>query len=129
FIGGDLTRTGSVHDFQLVFTGLFSQLDWVKDLTGTVDSLEMGLPLAETYSIPGNHDHWKGQSVVQIFPYPIFPAPYNAAIFPNLQDVTPWRRSIASKNDEFILELFGVDSSEGLRHKRTNFRAQGELSQ
>lgn len=128
YIGGDLTRTGSVHDFQLVFSCLFSQLTWVKDLTGIVDSLELGLPLAETYSIPGNHDHWKG-SVFQFLPYPILPPAYNAAIFPNLQDATPWRRSIASPNGKLVLELFGVDSSQGLKHHSTNLRAQGMLSQ
>jgi hypothetical protein len=118
-----------LHDFQLVFTGLFSQLDWFKELTGTVDSMELGLPLADTFSIPGNHDHWKGQSVVRLFPVPNFPPAYNAGIFPKLQDTTPWRRSIPSPNGKFILELFGVDSSEGLRRQSSNFRARGRLSQ
>jgi hypothetical protein len=129
YIGGDLTRTGSVHDYQLVFTGLFSNLSWFNDVAGTPESLELGLPLADTYSIPGNHDHWKGQSVVRVLPWPILPPAYNAKIFPDLQRPTPWRQPIPSSNGKFILELFGLDSSEGLRQKRTNLRARGLLSQ
>jgi hypothetical protein len=128
FIGGDLTRSGSLHDFQLVFTALFSQLEWFKDLTGTVDAVELGLTLADTYSIPGNHDHWKGKPV-QLYPYPIFPPAYHAGIFPDLMATTPWRQPIPSANGKFILELFGIDSSEGLRGQSTNFRARGKLSQ
>jgi hypothetical protein len=127
FIGGDLTRSGSLHDFQLVFTALFSQLDWVNDVTGTVEVVELGLPLTNTYSIPGNHDHWNGKSV-QLFPYPVFPPAYHADIFPDRMATTPWRHSIPSANNQLILELFGIDSSEGLKGQRTNFRARGKLS-
>ncbi len=127
FIGGDLTRTGSVHDFQLVFTALFAQLQWLRGLAGRRASVQLGLPRADTFAIPGNHDHWNGQSVVQVFP-PVFPPAYNGGIFPELQDTTPWRQPLASPNRKLILELFGVDSSEGLRGQGTNFRARGRLS-
>jgi Calcineurin-like phosphoesterase len=126
FVGGDLTRIGSDLDFQLVYTYLFSKLSWAEDRHGNGEDLELGLSTGDTYSIPGNHDNWGGVSP-RYLPLKLPPA-YNGKIFPSFMEVTPWRKSIPSPNGDFILELFGVDSNEGLRNTNTNAFAGGSLS-
>lgn len=88
-------------------------------------TLGLKLDPNHVYHVPGNHDHWKGQSKVSLLNRP--PA-YNAGAFPDLLEPTPWRQPLWSPNRKFAFELFGIDSNEGLNHKGTNFYAKGKLS-
>jgi hypothetical protein len=125
-VGGDLTRKGSDHDFHLVYTYLLAQLNWSADRHGTLQRAGLGLPPGNVYAIPGNHDHWRGQSIR--WPVLYHPPAYNPAVFPAFLESTPWRQTLWSPHGAFALELFGIDSNEGLRNRRTNFRARGRLS-
>lgn len=133
-VDGDLTRTGSDHDFYLVRTYLYSELQWTINGYGTtVYSLGLKLDPNEVHTVAGNHDHWKGQSSVHPFNRP--PA-YNDDVYlkgffdrtvTKAGDPSP-RRSIRSPNNKIVLDLFRLDSNEGLNHSGTNFWAKGLLS-
>ena len=129
-ISGDLTRVGSTHDFHLSHTYILADLEWVENRAKAQQSASLGLPHDRVHAIPGNHDHWCGISPLVKLNIPFRrPPAYNAAVFPDLLEPTPWRHTLWSKNKGFAIELFGVDSSEGLKSRATNFRARGELSQ
>jgi 3',5'-cyclic AMP phosphodiesterase CpdA len=129
-IGGDLTRIGSDHDFHLSHTYTLLQLDWVTDRMRSQQSAALGLPHDHVYAIPGNHDHWRGIQPIVRKNVPLRrPPAYNPDVFPDFLEPTPWRHTLWSPDRTFAVELFGVDSNEGLRNKATNLRAEGELSQ
>jgi hypothetical protein len=122
-VGGDLTRLGSDNDFYLAYGFLLNR--WV--LYDLQNQAEVGcrIPINDLVSVPGNHDHWNGFTPGWTKGRP--PA-YNPNVFPRFLDKTPWTKSIPAPENRFILELFGIDSNEGLRNKRTNLRARGEFS-
>jgi hypothetical protein len=122
-VGGDLTRLGSDNDFYLAYGFLLHH--WA--LFDLQNQAEVGcrIPSNDLFSVPGNHDHWNGFTPGWTTGRP--PA-YNPNVFPRFLDKTPWMKSISAPDNSFILELFGVDSNEGLKNKRTNLRAWGEFS-
>ncbi len=124
-VGGDLTRVGGDYDFHIALTYLLSELTWIEDGSGNQRRLGLDLPMKRFYTIPGNHDHWKGYRtrLAQLRP----PA-YNQDIFNDFFELTPWRHPVKSMSGDFVLELFGVDSNEGLKTQLTNLLAGGAMS-
>ena len=128
-IGGDLTRIGSDHDFHLSHTYALSQLKWAEDRHSNFGSASLDLPPDHVYAVPGNHDHWKGITPLVKGNIPLRrPPAYNPMVFPDFLEATPWRHTLWSSSKAFALELYGVDSNEGLKGKATNFRAGGQIS-
>jgi len=125
-VSGDLTRNGSTGDFQLVYTYLYSELQWLHDRYGTPASMGLKLPLDKVHQVPGNHDHWDGS---WLWPQPT----YNGNLFPDVMDPTlvaaadQAHRTFISPHGKLAFELFRVDSNEGLGVGRS-FRAAGQLS-
>jgi hypothetical protein len=116
---GDLTRIGSDNDYYLSYTYLLGR--WVEHRLAQRQT-GLQIPVVDLYSVPGNHDHWNA------YPGGLRPPAYNSAIFPGYFEPTPWRHTLRPASGAMALELFGVDSNEGLRNSKHNLRARGVLS-
>lgn len=110
-VAGDVSRTGDSKEFA-VFRDYLVRTDW--PCLGRSDT--------HCCFTPGNHDHWNG-----IDRWPRVPA-YNSNIFTRDFPATPWVQRFPSTQEPFDLEIFGVDSNSGLRHRKTNPTAKGDIS-
>jgi 3',5'-cyclic AMP phosphodiesterase CpdA len=113
---GDLTNSGQENEFEVAHTFLRSRWCYQRNRTALVGIA--GTP-DRTASIPGNHDHMRGQ-------WPLVAA-YNPEIFgrdfrPTVWKKPPWRNSQGS----FQVEVYGIDSNSGL--SGTNIRARGKIA-
>lgn len=117
-ISGDLTRFGHPTEFCVANTYLLSE--WV---TGPRGRTRIGLrcPPRELFSVPGNHDHWKG---TRWFP----PNAYDPVKVRRQFVPTVWTTELLSGAGRLRVELFGVDSNSGFSPGSTNPDADGVLS-
>jgi Calcineurin-like phosphoesterase len=116
-VSGDLTRIGGEADFYIAHSYLMSS--WVLDRQA---GMRTGLNLAPglVRTVPGNHDQWAGRGN---WPQ----RSRNRAIFARDFRSTPWVDSLTTANGRLRLDLFGVDSSSGLKLPR-NPTAAGAVS-
>lgn len=119
-MSGDLTRTGrSPHEFHVGKEYLESQWPNPQNLP----TRRYGLNLGKDYvvMIPGNHDHWDGDTRNMWG--------YNAAIKPTHFADTPFRAVLRNSRGQLELEFFGVDSCSGFPPigAGPNRRARGRI--
>ena len=108
---GDASRTGLQSEFD-VYRSFFN-------CPGAQPGLRFSQ--GQCCDVPGNHDHWDGQDQ-----WPNVPA-FNPNLTPAMMRPTAWQKGFASEKNDFSLEVFGVDSNSGLKHKTTNPKARGEI--
>jgi 3',5'-cyclic AMP phosphodiesterase CpdA len=122
-VTGDYARTGAYGEFYLAYEFLRSSWSFIHLHRHDACGLEIpAVHGGNLYSVPGNHDHWNGHGSG------IRPPAYNAGVFPNYFDATPQRYIVPVPGQAFGLELFTVDSNEGLRNQSHNLWAAGLLS-
>jgi hypothetical protein len=119
-VSGDFARTGTQSEFYLTYEFLNKEWSFIHLNRNDTCGLRIGGTNGGLWSVPGNHDHWNGRR----FPAP----PYNLGVFPDFFKPTPERYVVPIPGNRFVLELFTVDSNEGLRHHSQNQFANGLLS-
>jgi hypothetical protein len=119
-ISGDLTQSGLDNDYATAMALVHHRVQWT---FGTVPRvLGLGLPRERTFSIPGNHDHWRRKK---------FATAYSPGLAPDWFEATPWKHPIDGAAGRLRLELYGMDSNSGFYDPddlpTSNFRARGEI--
>jgi hypothetical protein len=118
---GDLTRTGLNPDEFVVGRDYFLTT-WPNPQN--LPNRQFGLSLGNNnmVMIPGNHDHWDGDTRNQWG--------YNAAIKPSFFPSTPFQVDFCSLGSRLVVELYGVDSCSGFPPigAGTNRRARGSVA-
>lgn len=118
-ISGDLTAAGTDNDYAASFALVHNKWLWKRVPKRTIG---FGWPPERTFSVPGNHDHWRKEK----WPPPAFSFEIAPAWFEN----TPWMRPLVGGGSRLVLELYGVDSNSGLRGRTFNMNpfAEGAIS-
>src|SRR5262249_15122850 len=115
----DLTRTGLRPDEFVVGRDYF-EATWPNPQDLPTRRYGLGLGRRNILTIPGNHDHWDGDTRNQWG--------YNAAVKTEFFTLTPFVRQLTS--GRLIVEFCGVDSGSGFPPLGAgrNRRARGRIS-
>ena len=121
-ISGDLTKSGVDNDYATVFALLHHRWQWK---FGHIQRwLGFGWPRERTFTVPGNHDHWRHERR---------PIAHARGMSPDFFEPTPWKHVIESTGGGLRLELFGIDSNSGLEQpgkpEKRNLFARGAMSE
>lgn len=121
-LSGDLTATGMPGEFSA--GDLFLRGQRPVDFDDPLSCIGLLLRPTQICTIPGNHDHWDGQTLP--------PGAYNHNIIGQHFQSTPWRLPIDSHpHKKLVLELFAIDSNSGMKHSATvvdRLRARGKIA-
>jgi 3',5'-cyclic AMP phosphodiesterase CpdA len=119
-LSGDLTQSGLDNDYATAMALLHNRFQWT--FGPRPRWLGLGLPRDRTFSVPGNHDHWRRKKFANAF---------SRELAQNWFDATPWKRWIDGAGGLLRLELYGVDSNSGFYDPddlpTSNFGAGGEI--
>lgn len=120
-ISGDLTQSGVDNDYATAMALLHQRWQWRFGPQGRW--IGLGLPREHTFTVPGNHDHWRRAK---------YQTGHTRGLAPDWFESTPWRRSVESSDGTLRVELYGVDSNSGLEDSndpgKRNLFAGGKVS-
>lgn len=116
-VSGDLTVRGTEVSLTSAYGYLFGR--WPDPVMGGGAMAGLGLPFDRTIIVPGNHDHWRGRFAL---------GRHNEKVQQFVPTGSVLR--VEAPRGGLAIELFGIDSSSGLRSRwrGTSVRQGGRLS-
>lgn len=124
---GDLSVSGATQELAVAHAFLRSRVP-ISRLPAPYGVMGLDIPSDLLGSIPGNHDHWNGNRTTL--------RPHNSNLFDEQFRSTPWVKEWKSHNNDFDLDVFGVDTNSGwnpdlsplLLRKRAGLLSHGRIS-
>ena len=124
---GDLSVSGTDRQLAVAHAFIRSEVS-ISRLPAPYGVMGLDVAASALGAIPGNHDHWGGNRTTL--------TPFNGNLFDDQFRFTPWVKSWPSQQNDFELDVFGVDTnsgwdpqlSNGLRRVRGGALAQGRIS-
>lgn len=104
-VSGDLSVAGTEQQLAIANAFIRSKIS-ISRLGGLYGVMGLNIPGDLLGVVPGNHDHWGGNRAAL--------CQYNYNIFDKYFRFTPWAKTWTSCDDNFQLDVFGVDSNSGL---------------